>query len=74
MDEMLRYIFKSMKNYDRGFATMAKIVKAQNKVNKLVAVDLGLFCVMHWIAYAETKKLSSRIDELEREKNQNKGA
>lgn len=74
MDEMVRYIFKSMKYYDKGFATMAKIVKAQNRVNKLVAIDLGLFCAMHWIAFAETKRLSARIDELEREKNQNKGA
>lgn len=43
MDEMLRYIFKSMKNYDqeflataKGFAAVTKFVKAQNKVNMVL--------------------------------------
>ena len=60
MDEMLRYIFKNMRNYDqeflataKGFTAVAKFFKAQNKVNKLVLLNLGLFCVMHAIAYPE---------------------
>ena len=80
MDEMLRYIFKSMKNYDqeflataKGFAAVTKFVKAQNKVNKLVLLNLGLFCGMHAIAYSDIKNLYERVAELEKEKNQNKG-
>ena len=80
MDEMLRYIFKSMKNYDQellatasGFKAVAKFFKAQNKINKLVAINLGLFMVMHWIAYAEAKELLARVEELERAKKLNKG-
>ena len=74
MDEMLRYIFKSMKYYDKNFATVAKLFRAQNKVNKLVTINLGLFCIMHAIAYSDIKNLYVRVAELEREKNQNKGA
>ena len=73
MDEMLRYIFKSMKYYDKNFATVAKLFRAQNKVNKLVTINLGLFCIMHAIAYSDIKNLYVRVAELEREKNQNKG-
>lgn len=74
MDEMVRYIFKSMKYYDKGFAAVAKFLKTQNKINKLVTINLGLFCVMHAIAYSDIKNLYVRVAELEREKNQNKGA
>lgn len=80
MDEMLRYIFKSMKNYDqeflataKGFAAVTKFVKAQNKVNNLVTLSLCLFLVMHTIAYADLKNLYERVVALEKEKNQNKG-
>lgn len=80
MDEMLRYIFKSMKNYDqeflataKGFAAVAKFVKAQNKVNNLVTLSLCLFLVMHAIAYSDIKNLYERVVALEKEKNQNKG-
>ena len=51
MDEMLRYIFKNMRNYDqeflataRGFIAVKKCFKAQNKVNNLVTLSLGLLC------------------------------
>lgn len=80
MDEMLRYIFKSMKKYDQellatasGFAAVTKFIKAQNKVNNLVTISLGLLCIMHAIAYSDIKNLYARVTELEREKNQNKG-
>lgn len=74
MDEMIRYIFKSMKFYDKGFVTVAKFFKAQNKINRLVTINLGLFCIMHAIAYSDIKNLYVRVAELEKEKNQNKGA
>lgn len=80
MDEMLRYIFKSMKNYDqeflataKGFAAVAKCVKAQNKVNNLVTLSLGLLCLTHMIAYSDIKNLYERVAALEKEKTQNKG-
>ena len=80
MDEMLRYIFKNMQNYDqeflataRGFIAVKKCFKAQNKVNNLVTLSLCLFCVMHVIAYSDIKNLYERVAELEKEKNQNKG-
>lgn len=80
MDEMLRYIFKSMKNYDQsfqatasGFAAVTKFIKAQNKVNNLVTLSMCLFLVMHTIAYSDIKNLYERVAELEKEKNQNKG-
>lgn len=80
MDEMLRYIFKNMQNYDqeflstaRGFIAVKKCFKAQNKVNNLVTLSLCLFCVMHAIAYSDIKNLYERVAELEKEKNQNKG-
>lgn len=81
MDEMLRYIFKSMKKYDqellataKGFAAVAKFAKAQNKVNNLVTLSLGLLCLAHMIAYSDIKNLYERVAALEKEKNQNKGA
>ncbi len=74
MDEMVRYIFKSMNAYDRSFVTVAKFLKNQSRFNDLVIVNLGLYCIMHWIAYADIKKLRTRVAELEEEKNQNKGA
>ena len=74
MDEMVRYIFKSMNAYDRSFVTVAKFLKNQSRFNDLVIVNLGLYCIMHWIAYADIKKLRARGAELEEEKNQNKGA
>ena len=74
MDEMVRYIFKSMNAYDRSFVTVAKFLKNQSRFNDLVIVNLGLYCIMHWIAYADIKKLRARVAELEEEKNQNKGA
>lgn len=74
MDEMIRYIFKSMKFYDKGFVAVAKFFKAQNKINRLVTINLGLFCIMHAIAYSDIKNLYVRVAELEKEKNQNKGA
>ena len=80
MDEMLRYIFKNMQNYDqeflataRGFIAVKKCFKAQNKVNNLVTLSLCLFLVMHTIAYSDIKNLYERVAELEKEKNQNKG-
>lgn len=80
MDEMLRYIFKNMRNYDqeflataKGFVAVAKFAKAQNKVNNLVTLSLGLLCLMHAIAYSDIKNLYERVTELEKEKNQNKG-
>ena len=80
MDEMLQYIFKNMQNYDqgflatdRGFAAVTKFFKAQNKVNNLVTLSLGLLCLMHAIAYSDIKNLYMRVEELEKEKNQNKG-
>lgn len=80
MDEMLRYIFKNMQNYDqeflataKGFAAVAKCVKTQNKVNNLVALSLGLLCLTHMIAYSDIKNLYERVAALEKEKNQNKG-
>lgn len=86
MDEMLRYIFKSMKKYDqellataKGFAAVAKFAKAQNKVNNLVTLSLGLLCLAHMIAYSDIKNLYERVAALEmsgfsnKEKNQNKG-
>ena len=86
MDEMLRYIFKSMKKYDqellataKGFAAVAKFAKAQNKVNNLVTPSLGLLCLAHMIAYSDIKNLYERVAALEmsglsnKEKNQNKG-
>ena len=81
MDEMLRYIFKSMKKYDqellataKGFSAVAKFAKAQNKVNNLVTLSLGLLCLAHMIAYSDIKNLYERVAALEKEKNQNKGA
>lgn len=80
MDEMLRYIFKNMRNYDqeflataKGFVAVAKFAKAQNKVNNLVTLSLGLLCLMQAIAYSDIKNLYMRVEELEKEKNQNKG-
>lgn len=80
MDEMLHYIFKSMKNYDkeflattRGFIAVKKCFKAQNKVNNLVTLSLGLLCLAHMIAYSDIKNLYERVAVLEKEKNQNKG-
>lgn len=80
MDEMLRYIFKNMRNYDqeflataKGFVAVAKFAKAQNKVNNLVTLSLGLLCLMYAIAYSDIKNLYERVTELEKEKNQNKG-
>lgn len=74
MDEMLRYIFKSLRIYDGNFATVARFFETQNKINALVAANSVLFCIMHHMANAETRKLSARVAELEREKNQDKGA
>ena len=80
MDEMLHYIFKSMKNYDqeflataRGFIVVKKCFMAQNKVNNLVTRTLGLLCLAHMIAYSDIKNLYERVAALEKEKNQNKG-
>lgn len=80
MDEMLRYIFKNMQNYDqeflataRGFIAVKKCFKAQNKVNNLVTLSLCLFLVMHAITYSDIKNLYERVVALEKEKNQNKG-
>ena len=80
MDEMLRYIFKSMKNYDqeflataRGFIAVNKCFKAQNKVNNLVTLSLCLLCIANMIAYSDIKNLYERVAALEKEKNQNKG-
>lgn len=80
MDEMLRYIFKNIQNYDqeflstaRGFIAVKKCFKAQNKVNNLVTLSLGLLCLTHMIAYSDIKNLYERVATLEKEKNQNKG-
>lgn len=80
MDEMLRYIFKNMQNYDqeflataRGFIAVKKCFKAQNKVNNLVTLSLCLFLVMHAIAYSDIKNLYERVVALEKEKIRIKG-
>lgn len=74
MDEMIHYIFGSMKKYNRNFARIAKVLKYQQKINWIFVLEtvglLGLCCLND----RDIRRLSERIAFLEAEKTENKGA
>lgn len=74
MDEMICYIFGSMKKYNRNFARVAKILKYQQKINWVFVMEalalLGLCCLND----RDIRRLNERINALEAEKTENKGA
>ena len=74
MDEMIRYIFGSMKKYNWNFACIAKNLKLQNKINWLFGVDVLVLLWLQHCSDRDIHRLSERIKALEAEKTENKGA
>lgn len=74
MDEMIRYIFGSMKTYNRNFAAVKKVLKNQQKINRLFVVESLCLLGLCYLNDRDIHRLSSRISALEAEKTENKGA
>ena len=74
MDEMIRYIFGSMRTYNRNFVVIAKVLKNQNKINRLFVVQVLCLLGLCYFNDRDIRQLNERIKALEAEKTENKGA
>ena len=74
MDEMIRYIFGSMRTYKRNFTIIEKVLKNQNKINRLFVVQVLCLLGLCYFNDRDIHQLNDRIKALEAEKTENKGA
>ena len=74
MDEMIHYIFGSMRTYNRNFAIIEKVLKNQSKINRLFAVQVLCLLGLCYFNDRDIRQLNKRIKTLEAEKTENKGA
>lgn len=73
MDEMIHYIFGSMRTYKRNFTIIEKVLKNQNKINRLFVVQVLCLLGLCYFNDRDIHQLNDRIKALEAEKTENKG-
>lgn len=73
MDEMVRYIFGSMKGYNRNFKLIRNFMQTQQRINRLTVVALASLLFGYLSNTKDVSELSRRIQELENTTEQNKG-
>lgn len=68
MDRVMNYIFGGLERCDENFYQIEKAFRAQNRLNKLMAISLFMTTYASYSAYkshqASIKKLEKEIAEL----------
>ena len=70
---MVRYIFGSMKGYNRNFKLIRNFMQTQQRINRLTVVALASLLFGYLSNAKDVSELSRRIQELENTTEQNKG-
>lgn len=70
---MVRYIFGSMKGYNRNFKLIRNFMQTQQRINRLTVVALASLLFGYLSNTKDVSELSRRIQELENTTEQNKG-
>lgn len=74
MDEMIRYVFRNMKETDMTLKMMRKILARQSKINSAVNLSITAFAVCLIILERKRAEQDKRIEALEKKMKERKTA